>query len=135
MAYSRGEVQVTWETNQNSYQLPGEEVRTSNAMTFTTGAVGGELEIQANNTTTPAAGDYVDFRILYTCGDPGGAGADVYDTPGHGQILGRCDTFVEDSAIQTVKIPVAAKGFKIYVESGSSANDIVVSAALYELRA
>lgn len=133
MALSRGELQVLWSTAATLSVTNG-TTSTSDAMTLTTAGFNGHLQLQANNDGTPASGDTIDFFIAYTVGDPGGSGADVFDSTLHAKYLGTANTFAEDPAIFSVPLPVAAKAFKILAKNNATANEITVSAAVYETR-
>lgn len=109
---------------------------TSDAITPGADAVGAILQVKADNTGTPAAGDTLDVYLLMTAGDPDAATdvADEYDTINHGLFLMRLDTSADDPALKSVEIPTAMKGYKVrVVNNGASA--MTVSAQVYEQNA
>ena len=134
MAISKSNTQVTWSSaTSKSVSSSGNE--TSDAHTFDSTSVSAMISMKADNGGTPSSGDTVDFYILYTTGDPDGAGADEYDTVGHGMHVGVLNTNSEDPVRKTVEIPVSAKGFKVYAVNNSSGRAITASAEIYETTA
>lgn len=140
MAVTHQEVQVTWPTAQNSTSISTSSNATSEVVSINTAAIEAMICLKADNDGgTPASGDYVDFYILYTSGDPDGTGTDEYDTPEHAIHLGRVRTYPtgdpgEDPAIIHVPISVAAKSFKLYAKNLSTTNAQTVSACMTEVR-
>lgn len=137
MAITRAETQVTWPTAANSISVTSGSNQTSEGITLDDTCVGAAVTLKADNDGTPAAGDTIDFYILYSAGDPDGAAADEYDTPGagHPQFLAKLDTNTEDPAITTVPISHVPKKAKIYASSNAATNSITVSATIEEQRA
>lgn len=133
MAVTHNEIQVQW-SGADSQSVSAGASATSDTVSFHTAAVEGMVSLKADNNGTPAAGDTVDLFILYTSGDPDGAGADEFDTNSHGRYLATLDTSVEDPALRTVRVGVAAKGAKIRAVNNSAGRSITVSAALTEVR-
>ena len=109
---------------------------TSDAITPGQDAVGAILQVKADNTGTPAAGDTLDVYLLMTAGDPDADPdtADEYDTINHGLFLMRLDTSADDPALKSVEIPTAMKAYQVrVVNNGASA--MTVSAQVYEQNA
>jgi len=139
MAVARTELQVTWDTGNNSYSLvTATWAQTSDAMTMTATGFAATIHLKADQTVgTPASGDYVDFFAQLTGGDPDGAGADEYDTDGHDIFLCRIDVNVDDPGLKSVNFPVACESFKIRaLGTGFTSTDAVsVSGTLTVLTA
>jgi hypothetical protein len=131
MTVANNEQQVTWSSS-NSVSVSAGSSQTSDAVTFSSAAFEGMVTLKANNNSTPASGDTVDFYALLSCGDPDGAGGDEYpNDDSDGIFLARLDTNADDPAIATVGVPIA-KGVKIYAKSNASSNGITVSACINE---
>lgn len=135
MAVSKSSTQVTWPTAANSASVSSGGNATSEAGTFATDSFEAMLTCKADNGGTPAAGDTVDFYLLYTTGDPDGASTDEYDTNMQGTYLCTLDTNADDPAQKTVRVSPVAKGFKVYAVNNASSNSITVAAELYEASA
>jgi hypothetical protein len=91
------------------------------------------ITLKADNSTTPAAGDTIDFYVLPTCGDPDGSGSAEYpNDEKDGIFLATLDTTDNDPAIATVPFPIACTNFKLYAKSNASTNAITVSACVNE---
>ncbi len=133
MAISKAEIQVTWSST-NSIGLTAGSNSTSDAFSFSATSFNAMIQVKADNQGTPAAGDTVDFYLLYTLGDPDGASTDEYDSTTQGTYLGQLDTAAADPAIRTFTINPSAKGGKIYAVNNSAGRTISVSATLYETR-
>ena len=135
MAVSKSNQQVTF-SSVNSIAVSGDSQTTSDAITLSSNSVAAQLTVKSDHSGSPLSGDTVDFYILYSTGDPDGAGVDEYDTPGHGLHLAILDLNTEDPAQKTVDIPVSAKAFKVYVDNNSatpgSSGVITCSTEVYE---
>ena len=108
-------------------------------MVLDASCVAAQIQLKCDNSTTPAADDYVNFYVLQTSGDPDTDpdSADEYDTAGHAIFLARVDTNVEDPAMVTVPFPLPQKGFQIYAEgdhADTTTNAITISAQIIEQR-
>ena len=127
------EQQIQWSTA-NSVSVSSGSNQTSDAITMTADVKAASIQCKADNGGTPAAGDTLDFYILYTNGDPDGTGSDEYDTGDNtnAELLCRLDTNSTATMLKTVPIQVGSKGFKVYVESNAASNSITASATLYE---
>jgi len=104
---------------------------TSDTINLSTNSVAAQLTVKSDHTGSPSSGDTVDFYILYSTGDPDGAGVDEYDTPGHALHVAILDLNIEDPAQKTVDIPVSAKAFKVYVDN-NGASTVTCSTEVYE---
>ncbi len=136
MTVAQTELQVTWDTGNNSDELAtgNSWELTSDSMTFATATFMAEISLKADQTTgTPASGDLVDFYAQLTSGDPDGASSDEYDTDGHDIFLGQIDLNTDDPGIKTVSCPIA-KGIRIRAEgSGLASTDTAdVSATIIQ---
>ncbi len=111
---------------------------TSDVFTLDATCIAAQIQLKADNSTTPASDDQIDFYLLQTSGDPDvdPDSADEYDTTAHARFLARLDTNEEDPAIITVPIPVPQAHCKIYATGADSGttNAITVSAQLVEQR-
>lgn len=136
MAISRQEKQITWSAA-NSLSIAAGGTGTSDAFAFDADAFQASISFKADNNGTPASGDTVDFYLLWTSGDPDGAGADEYDgtNSAHAYLLGRIDTNAQDPAQRTVDIPASPKGGKVHAKNNSGGRAITVSATIYETNA
>lgn len=137
MAITRTETQVTWPTAANSKSVAAGGNQTSEEFNLDATCVAAQVHLKADNSTTPAADDQIDFYLLQTGGDPDGAGADEFDTTDEPVFLARLDTNVADPQIKTVPLPIPQKGAKIYATGADSGttNAITVSATITEQRA
>lgn len=134
MTVSKAASQITWSTS-NSVSVSAGGNQTSDAGTFASDSFDAMVTMKADNAGTPAAGDTVNFYLLYTTGDPDGAGSDEYDTTEQGTYLATLDTNADNPAQKTVKISPIAKGYKLYAVSNASSNSITISAEIYEASA
>ena len=138
MAVTQTLTQVTWPTAANSISVSANSTQTSEVMTLGSNCVAAQIQLKADNSTTPAADDYINFYVLQSSGDPDAAETtDEYDTAGHAIFLARVDTNVEDPALVTVPFPLPQKNFKIYAEgdhADTTTNAITVSAQVIEQR-
>lgn len=141
MAVTRVLTQVTWDVGSDaSDSLPANSNLTSNNMTLDATCVAAQIQLKCDNSTTPAADDYVNFYVLQTSGDPDTEpdSADEYDTPGHAIFLARVQPVTgEDPAIVTVPFPLPQKGFQIYAEGDhpdGTTNAITISCQIIEQR-
>jgi hypothetical protein len=131
MAVANNEQQVTWSSS-DSVSVSAGSNQTSDAVSFSATAFDAMITLKADNNSTPASGDTVDFYALLTCGDPDGSGSDEYPNDNSdGIFLVRLDTNADDPAVATVALPVA-KGVKLYAKSNASSNAITVSACINE---
>lgn len=136
MSITQNETQVQWAAA-NSVSVSAGGNQTSDEFNLDASCVAAQIELKADNSTTPAADDQIDFYLLQTLGDPDGASTDEFDTVGHALFLARLDTNDEDPAIKTVPLPIPFKGGKIYATGADSGttNAITVSATIREQRA
>lgn len=138
MALTRAETQVTWPTAADSKSVAAGADETSEEFNLDDTCVEAEIQLKADNSTSAASDDIIDFYLVQTLGDPDADpdSADEFDTAGHALFLARLDTSSEDPAIKTVPIPVVSKGAKV-IANGSNAgttNAITCSATIRELR-
>jgi len=132
MAIANNEQQVKWSAS-DSVSISAGLSQTSDAITLSTACYDAMITFKANNGGTPASGDTVEFYALLSCGDPDGAGSAEYpNDDSDGMFLAVLDTNVNNPAIKTVSLPVAAPNLKIYAKNNASANAITVSACINE---
>lgn len=135
---TRNETQITWSAASSKSVAFG-ATDTSDTFSFTTNCWDASIQLSADNDGTPASGDTVEFRILYTGGDILGDSGDDFDTTEHATLLAVLDTFStntpgEDPARLTVPLPtVAAKGFRILASNKSAGRAITVRARVVEM--
>ncbi len=134
MAVGNNEIQVLWDTDQNSKSVAGAGNATSEIFGLSATAISRAITIKADNAGTPASGDTVDVYLLATCGDPDGSSADEYPAGDkHGQFIGVLDTnAVDGDKITTELSPAAIKDGKLYAKNNAASNAIVVSAVINE---
>lgn len=131
MAVANNEQQVTWSSS-NSISVSAGSSQTSDIASFSATAFDAMVTLKADNNSTPASGDTVDFHALLSCGDPDGSGSDEYpNSDSDGIFLARLDTNADDPSVATVALPVA-KGVKIYAKNNASSNAITISACINE---
>ena len=131
MTVANNEQQVTWSSS-DSVSVSAGGAETSDAITLSASAFAAMITLKADNSSTPADGDTVDFYALLSCGDPDGSSSDEYpNDDSDGIFLARLDTYADDPAIATVALPVA-KATKIYAKNNASSNAVTVSACLNE---
>lgn len=117
MASSRASTAITWGSAAST------TVSTSSYISSDVFLYGVEdwqasIQVNADNATTAAAGDYVDLFASFTAGDVLGDTGNDYDTAEHGTYLGRLDTYAtdtpgEDPARATYPLDTAPLGFKL----------------------
>lgn len=138
MAVTQTLTQVTWPTASTTGSVSAGGNLTSEVMTLDGSCINAQIQLKADNQGTAVAGDYINFYVLQSSGDPDLAETtDEYDTVGHAIFLARVDTFVTDPALVTVPFPLPQKNFKIYAEgdhADSIASAITVSCQIIEQR-
>lgn len=132
MASSRVSTAILWSATASVTVTSGSNA-TSDAFTFNAEDWDADIQINADNSGTPGAGDTLDCYVLWTAGDVLGDTGDDYDTVEHAEFLGRLDTFStntpgEDPARRTFALRSGAKGFKLYTVNNSGGRSIVVRA-------
>lgn len=127
MGLSTSQNQVTWSAS-NSQSVSAGGNATSDAETIDGAMTAGSVTIKADNGGTPADGDIIEVRILYTNGDPDAEAdsADEYDDRDSVPPV-LLDTYETDPAIVTLPL-MQAKAYKIDVLSQAASNSITVSA-------
>jgi len=127
MGLATSQHQVTWSAS-NSASVAAGGNATSDAKTIDGAMTAGSVTIKADNGGTPASGDILEVRILYTNGDPDAEAdsADEYDNRGSVPPV-LLDTYDADPAIVTLPLMVA-KSYKIDAVSQAASNSITVSA-------
>jgi len=126
---------VAWETA-NSLTVSSATPVTSDAFPLSTGTRKVAIQLSADNTGTPAAGDTAIFKILWGIGDILENSGTDYDTEEHGEYLVTLDTVAantpgEDPARKTVLVQGAAS-FKISCTCPQAATRNIVIRALVE---
>lgn len=133
------ETQVLW-GGDPSITVSANTAQTSDAFTIDPTAIAASIQVNADNTGTPTAGDTCTVQIAYTTGDLLGDTGDDYDTVEHAAPLMVLDTVIadtpgEDPVRKTSPISVACKGGKLVLTCPQAASrNIVVRARLIEKR-
>jgi len=140
MAVARTELQVTWATAANNFELAtgNSWAQTSEVATMTAAGFAATIQLKADvQVGTPDATWYIDFFAQLTHGDPDGTGDDEYDTTAHDIFLCRLDVNAEDPALKSVNFPAACAKFKIRaLAAGMASTDTAdISATLTVLTA
>lgn len=138
MAITRHELQITWDTGNNSDSCPANSQVESDVHELDPTCIAAQIHCKADNSTTPATDDRIDWYLVQTGGDPDGTGADEYDTDEHALFLGSTDTNVDEPAQFTVPLPIPQAHFKVQARgnhSDTTTNAITVSATVTEQRA
>ena len=136
MGISRTETQIKWSgSNSSSVAAAGSD--TSDSQSISENAIAAAVFVKADNNGTPADGDEVEIKILYTGGDPDADpdSADEYEDSAGGNVAAVIDTYNDaDPGLRKININTAAKGFKVYAENtqSSGGNSITVSAQYVE---
>jgi len=132
MAIAVSELQVTWSAS-DSKAVAGSSSETSDAEAVSSNAIAISFELKADHSTTPGVDDWVDFYLLPTLGDPDGSGTTEYASAGHGILLAKLDTNIDDPAIVVVFgnfLPMT--NFKIKAENNAG-ESVTVSAIALEM--
>jgi len=134
MASSRNSTAITWSSSA-SVSLNSTSAFTSDAFAYNVEDWEAELQVSADNSGTPASGDYVDVWAAYTAGDVLGDSSDDYDTTEHATYLGRLDTYStntpgEDPARATWPLRTANKGFKVIAKANQGGTRAVTFRAM-----
>lgn len=120
MASTINESQITWSAA-SSVSLNSTSRFDSDAVTLNVEDWDASVELSADNSGTPAAGDTVDVYVKWSNGDILGDTGDDFDTDEHAEFLTRLDTYStntpgEDPARRTVPLMVSGKkAFKLSV--------------------
>lgn len=137
MAVSKVEQQVTWSAA-NTKSLSTANWFVSDEILLNDNDWEGAVQLRADNSGTPASGDTVEVRILYTVGDlDAGGGANDYPdantsgtTAAQANFLASLDTYGNyDPDGKLVPIDTSAKGFKIAARAAQGATRAVTFAA------
>lgn len=134
MASSRVSTAIVWSSTA-SVTLNSASVFTSDAFAYDVEDWQASIQVNADNSGTPASGDYVDVYISYTSGDVLGDSANDYDSTEHALYLGRLNTYStdtpgEDPARATYPLDCAPLGFKLLLQSPNAATRNVVCRAM-----
>lgn len=134
MASSRNSTQITWAAAA-SISLNTNTAQTSDAFSYHIEDWEAELQVSADNSGTPASGDYVDVWVAYSTGDVLGDTGDDYDTEEHAQFVCRLNTYGadtpgEDPARKTVPIATGNKGFRLIAKANQGATRAITFRAM-----
>ncbi len=132
MAVDNHEIQIEWDSGNDSKSVGAGSTATSDTFSFSATAIDAMITLKADNGGTPASGDTIELYLLATCGDPDGASTDEFPTDSdEGTFLGVLDTYAHDPAIKTVRCPIAKAG-KLHAKSNAASNALTVSACINE---
>lgn len=133
MAATRNETQITW-SSASSVTVSNATVVWSDPLLFHVDDWEAEVQVNADNAGTPAAGDVCDVYIAYTTGDILGDSGNDYTSVEHSEFATRLDTVSannpgEDPANRSFPVRTAPLGFKVGVSCPQAATrNIVVRA-------
>lgn len=138
MALTKTDGQVLWSSS-NTKSLNSTSRFDSDAVTVSDGDISYQLQLAADNSGTPASGDYVDVYIKCTNGDVKNDSSDDYDTDEHATYLTRLDTYGsntpgEDPAVRTLdvsSIVCGVKGWKVSAVANQGGTRAVTFSARY----
>lgn len=137
MAVSKVEQQITWSAA-NTQSLNSVNWFVSDAITLNDSDWEGSIQLRADNSGTPASGDTVEVRILYSVGDVdnGGGANDFPDantagtTASQANFLAMLDTYNNyDPDSKVVPIDTAPKAFKIAARAAQGGTRAITLAA------
>lgn len=134
MALTNNEVQVTWDTGNNTDSVSGSSSVNSDTMTLTQTGVAATITCKADHSGSPGSDDYVDFFQLAGTYDPDGASTAENASNGHGEFIGRCDCNTDDPAIITVPLPVYPCTQTVIRAVNNAGETVTVSATILEQR-
>ncbi len=137
MTITKVEIQLQWDAGSDDKSVGAAGNATGDEFNPSAEAVEGSLVVKVvNSDGTPVEDDVLAAWLLMTLGDPDGAGADEFATPGSGLFLEWSDTFNDGVTTIYVVTGLSAnfKGGKLYVEN-DGASSMTVSAAWYEMKA
>lgn len=136
MAASKVETQILWSSS-NTKTLNSNNWFVSDEVTLDDSDWDGIIYARADNSGTPASGDTVDIRILYTAGDVdnGGGGNDYADVNTSGSTAARAnvlmflDTYNNyDPDTSAAPINLSGKKFKIAARAPQGGSRSIVLA-------
>ena len=139
MASNRIDTQITWSAA-SSVTVSSATVVWSDAFTFNVEDWEGELQVNADNSGTPASGDVCDVYIAYSTGDVLADTGDDFATVEHAEYAFRLDMYAtntpgEDPASKTCPVRTGAKAFKVGVSCPQAATrNVVVKAMVHTHR-
>lgn len=134
MASSRVSTALLWSALP-TYTMTTNAVFTADAFIFNAEDWQASLQVNADNSGTPASGDYVDVWVAYSAGDVLGDTGNDYDTSEHATYLGRLNTYGtdnpgEDPARATYPLDCAPLGFKLLTQAPLAASRNIVVRAM-----
>ena len=138
MAITRNQTSVSWPTSVYSKSVAAAGFQTSELVTLDATCVDAAITLKADNNSTPASGDTVDFYWAASTGDPDADAdsTDEYPTDADNMLpLGTIDTNDTDADKLTVNLPPVPQNGYVYAKNNASSNGITVSAKIEELRA
>lgn len=108
----------------------------SDAVAFNVEDWDAEILAWADNQGTPASGDTVDVRVLYTNGNVDGVAGDDYVNQDNGEFLALLDTYNNDDGngvvLSSVPLRTCPDGFKLAVKAAAGATRNVKFRALLQ---
>lgn len=133
MAITRTETQVTFAAaNSKSVAAGGDDL--SDIVTLADNAIAAAITLKADNSGTPATGDWIDFFWCASAGDPDADADSADEYASAGEWLARVDTnhakAVSGAFVETVMLPTAPTRGKLRALSNAASNAIVVSAQI-----
>ena len=113
MASSVNETGITWSASAST-TVSSSTVVWSDAVTLNAEDYDASIQVNADNSGTPASGDICDVYVAWSNGDVLGDSGDDFDTTEHAEYVGRLDTYStntpgEDPARRTWPLKVSGK--------------------------
>lgn len=113
MASSKTQTQIAWSAAASVTITSNTSYNRSDAVTLSVETWEAAIQVSADNSGTPAAGDVVYIYVAYSAGDLLGDTGNDYDTDEHAVFLGVLDTYAtdtpgEDPARKTFPLPTTA---------------------------
>ena len=129
MTITKEQIQVLWSGNPTT-TLAANAQATSDALLIDAAAGGGSISVYASHSGTAATGDTVNFKILYTNGDPLNVsdGTDVYDTAPNAAVQKALVLSDSDPAQATFEILPHVKGIRIWAEGRQGSGTVTIAA-------
>lgn len=130
MALAHNEIQVTWSSS-NSVSISGGGSNNSDSATLSANAIQSQIEVKADHSGTPSAGDTVDFYVLESLGDPDGSSSVEFATNNHGTFVATLDLVDDDPALRVTELPLPSAHVLVRAVNNSS-ESVTVSATILE---
>lgn len=130
MAFSQNQIQVQWGAA-DTKSIAGGGTENSDDFVLSVNHTGGDLQVKADHSGTPASGDTIDF-YLQRKGDPDQSTVDDYDN--QGDYLCTVDLNENDPAVKSMPLFGVVQGvtYRLAAVNNDSDSAITVSARITE---